>query len=80
MDPDKDTVSSQPQLGRKELLRSEHQLLLLVERLLDKANYFQVSPPKQFSLPIMGYTESVTVILYEEIRMKSKSFSSCVIL
>ena len=48
MDPDKDTVSSQPQLGRKELLRSEHQLLLLVERLLDKANYFQVSPPKQF--------------------------------
>jgi hypothetical protein len=41
MDPDKDTLTTR-QLGRKELLDTEHQLLLLVERLLDKANYFQV--------------------------------------
>ena len=42
MDPDKDTLTTRQQLGRKELLDTEHQLLLLVERLLDKANYFQV--------------------------------------
>lgn len=42
MDPDKDTVTTQ-QLNRKQLLDAEHQLLLQVERLLDKANYFQVS-------------------------------------
>lgn len=43
MDPDKDTVVTR-QLNRKELLDTERQLLLQVERLLEKANYFQVSP------------------------------------
>ena len=41
MDPDKDTLMTH-QLGRKQLLDTEHRLLLHVERLLDKANYFQV--------------------------------------
>lgn len=43
MDPDKDTVVTR-QLNRKQLLDTERQLLLQVERLLEKANYFQVSP------------------------------------
>ena len=42
MDPDKDTVATR-QLSRKQLLDTEHKLLLRVERLLDKANYFQVA-------------------------------------
>ena len=46
MDPDKDTVTTL-QLNRKQLLDREHQLLLLVQRLLDKANYFQVSSCSQ---------------------------------
>lgn len=41
MDPDKDTVATR-QLGKKELLDREYQLLGRVERLLDKANYFKV--------------------------------------
>ena len=41
MDPDKDTVVTR-QLTRKELLGREDQLLQLVGRLLDKANYFMV--------------------------------------
>jgi hypothetical protein len=41
MDPDKDTVATL-QLNRKQLLDREHQLLLQVRRMLDKANYFQV--------------------------------------
>ena len=42
MDPDKDTVATR-QVNRKELLDQERRLLLEVERLLDKANYFMVS-------------------------------------
>ena len=41
MDPDKDTVATR-QLGKKELLDREYQLLGRVEKLLDKANYFKV--------------------------------------
>lgn len=41
MDPDKDTLATR-QLGKKELLDREYQLLGRVEKLLDKANYFKV--------------------------------------
>ena len=41
MDPDKDTVATQ-QVNRKQLLDTEHRLLRLVDRLLEKANYYQV--------------------------------------
>ena len=50
MDPDKDTVATR-QLSRKQLLDTEHKLLLRVERLLDKANYFQVAAGGEGSPP-----------------------------
>lgn len=43
MDPDKDTVATR-QLNRKQLLDTERKLLLQVERILVKANYYRVSP------------------------------------
>lgn len=56
MDPDKDTVATR-QLNRKQLLDTERQLLLQVERILAKANYYQVSPSL---IPLVSFPVSKT--------------------
>lgn len=78
MDPDKDTIRVRP-ISKKELLDREYWLLQRVEKLLDKANYFEIPTPQLHGMlkdrDIEGLRVSVDPTAYETLRIWTRGKS-----
>ena len=77
MDPDKDTIEAR-ELSRKEVLDNEYLLLQKVEKMLDKANFFEIPRMKLLSLLRDINTNGVIIHVdpsqYELLRFWTKGY------
>lgn len=79
MDPDKDTHQTQVP-SRKQILDGEYDLLQKVDKLLDKANFFEI--PREQLLPLLqdrdtsGIVVSIDTSQYELLRMWTRGWEA----